>query len=1623
MRPWTISDLQRLITTVKLKWSYAEIKFQLCQVGTTFLIKGNDLINFTQIYAILLVGGIKLADLNLISSSEGEIQKNAVFFHGLGGDSLKTWQSDKNPNESMLQWLAKDIKGLAIWTVSYPAATSKWQGPSMHLADRAKNVLDRILIEPGLQTGEIILLGHSLGGLVIKQLLRTAEGMSYKQSEATGLLKRVRRVAFMATPHSGSDLASFADLFRILVRPSSATKDLMDNDSNLRDLNQWYRLWAEKEQIQHLILSETQPLKIAGFIVKPDSSDPGLLTNPTPIDADHLTICKPENRSSEVYLHIRNFIEKSLEIEPKGRIVENISTISQKQIKEIIDLTKESKLHVEAAVTSFSQLVRDEGGKNTERIISELQENELLHRINKSPKYPQKLIDKEIQKQLLVIITARFFPEYPVHDNSLWFAEKICDGEFIGGSDEIKGKSLAWCVRFLSTGKYDVKVDEYLNKAKQFYKGVEIDIAEAFLISAKGEMSEALTKLSQIESSIARTAAFFIIKNHKGAIAAIDWMKQAGISHLELDSDGKYFLYKNLFELGYWDSAKSKIEELEKEDFQSTPALLHSAAMSYLLQVVDDEFKSILLHQLPLELTTFPLAEDEQALKARKKSQELFSKLAIEARELNCKEASNTAEDYALWLELRDPESYNSGIQKLLENMRDPINSLKRLNFALRFGVKLDLLAVEKEIDKQTALSGGGSRDAALARFYLAFTKESPKAIVEYIERNRSQLEDHLGKKFIDILYIEMLSKADMLQQAIAQFNAIKSELSESELTRIQTILDMGSLEADQTGVLIAQFQKSNKLNDLYILVNLLEQQEDYSQICHYGAILFARTKALYDLERLIVALDITNKYSTIISILRQNQYFLELSEKLNFIWIKALYFEGELVEASKLLSQLRDKGDTLNYRNLAVHLAVASGDWETLVTYVENEWLCRCDREASELLQTAHLAQNIGSPRAKELTYAAVQKGERDARILAGAYFLATAAGWEEDKLASKWLVEASKISDSNDGPLKKMTLKELLDQKPEWDLHENKTINQFSAGTLPIFGTAKLLNRTLVDMMLLPALANSSEQDPRKRVIVPAFSGVRKLTTFKFSVVAFDATSLITLVYLRIIEQAFDMFDEVIIPHSTIAWLLEEKQKAISHQPSRIKYAKDLNLLISSGKLKIFKSMGVIDQNLSNEIGDELASLIAETLIGEKSTDKKKFVVCPAPVHRIGSLMEEEADLSEYSSTICSCMAVVNKLKQKGQLTSAEETLAHTFITMNEREWPNEPILPDDAILYLSDLSAMYLQQTGLLKKLQPAGFEAYLSNASIEKINALLQYDNLSTGVIDVIETLRKFLKTGIQRGKIKVGKMPQDEKLKDLKVFHHPCIEIFHSTSDAEALVVDDRFMNQHANFSKDEICKIPIITSLDLINALYLNNKITQNEFYGLLTELRRASFIFVPISKEEIEYHFNSAEIIDGILVETAELKAIRENLLRIRMSDFLQLPHEANWLENILHVCRLVIEFQWTASMDEKIAQARSNWILHIMDLRGWAHSQKIDGGMYIAKFGKGTQLISLIFASAQIPIGQREKYWEWLEIEILINLKEEEPETYKWVIDKVNELIQNTKENPSLMENVNDQ
>jgi tetratricopeptide (TPR) repeat protein/pimeloyl-ACP methyl ester carboxylesterase len=254
---------------------------------------------------------IKISDWN------GDKRSNVVFVHGLGGHPYDTWRRSPSDDTFWPLWLAEDIKGLAVYSLGYVSPPTNWIGTAMPLLDEAAHALRVLLNSADLKTGDISFVCHSLGGLIVKQMLRAANEQQHNNPELASFLERTGQVVFIATPHTGSGKATLIERLGFLAWGTDSARDLVANKPELRDLNFGYRELATSrgDALRHLVYYEMVDT-LLGRIVNPDSADPGLPhCKPTPIRENHITIAKPRRRDELVYSETRSFISK-LAFEP-----------------------------------------------------------------------------------------------------------------------------------------------------------------------------------------------------------------------------------------------------------------------------------------------------------------------------------------------------------------------------------------------------------------------------------------------------------------------------------------------------------------------------------------------------------------------------------------------------------------------------------------------------------------------------------------------------------------------------------------------------------------------------------------------------------------------------------------------------------------------------------------------------------------------------------------------------------------------------------------------------------------------------------------------------------------------------------------------------------------------------------------------------------------------------------------------------------------------------------------------------------------------------------------------------------------------------------------------------------
>jgi len=212
--------------------------------------------------------------------------RKVVFVHGFMGGK-KTW--GKFP-ELLRNSIDCEVAEYGFDTFYWPVF-----GKSTTLHNLAEGLLSEIGIRCNLESDELVLVGHSLGGLVIRQMLLNLEMKRQKHN--------IKKLAFFAVPQDGT---GFARVAQYLPMRSYKLRAMCNEGGIIESLgDQWS--YADLD-LKYEILSV-----VGGkdAVVTSNSSKSMFRKQQvqTNIDADHRSIVKPKDDKDSSFLFLKRFIE------------------------------------------------------------------------------------------------------------------------------------------------------------------------------------------------------------------------------------------------------------------------------------------------------------------------------------------------------------------------------------------------------------------------------------------------------------------------------------------------------------------------------------------------------------------------------------------------------------------------------------------------------------------------------------------------------------------------------------------------------------------------------------------------------------------------------------------------------------------------------------------------------------------------------------------------------------------------------------------------------------------------------------------------------------------------------------------------------------------------------------------------------------------------------------------------------------------------------------------------------------------------------------------------------------------------------------------------------------------
>ncbi|KAL8371676.1 hypothetical protein RB595_001465 [Gaeumannomyces hyphopodioides] len=186
-------------------------------------------------------------------SKHGTPNLDVVAVHGLNGECFRTWTHEEPTGEKTM-WLndllPHKLPRTRVMTFGYNASVVGNTSVA-GIRDNARSLLISLRDKrdgDGTYNRPIVFVGHSLGGIIIKQALRIARN----EPRLAIVADSTKGIVFFGTPHRGTDVANWGELLAKVKSASYGTRPrtkflklLRSNSNDLMDLSEDFRPIAQ----------------------------------------------------------------------------------------------------------------------------------------------------------------------------------------------------------------------------------------------------------------------------------------------------------------------------------------------------------------------------------------------------------------------------------------------------------------------------------------------------------------------------------------------------------------------------------------------------------------------------------------------------------------------------------------------------------------------------------------------------------------------------------------------------------------------------------------------------------------------------------------------------------------------------------------------------------------------------------------------------------------------------------------------------------------------------------------------------------------------------------------------------------------------------------------------------------------------------------------------------------------------------------------------------------------------------------------------------------------------------------------------------------------------------------
>lgn len=498
-----------------------------------------------------------------------------------------------------------------------------------------------------------------------------------------------------------------------------------------------------------------------------------------------------------------------------------------------------------------------------------------------------------------------------------------------------------------------------------------------------------------------------------------------------------------------------------------------------------------------------------------------------------------------------------------------------------------------------------------------------------------------------------------------------------------------------------------------------------------------------------------------------------------------------------------------------------------------------------------------------------------------------------------------------------------------------------------------------------------------------------------------------------LDLIEQHFSPMQ--ISSHVQLA-LQAEMGDLLPHQPSRLEsYQKILSLLEEKQLSAIGPEIDLKpkDEELARKLG------VDRYYFFHHAQESGGFAVDHWPLTAYEDEKTRITLPNDLAACVTNCRDIIESLKSAGRLTDSETEQALSQLGSSGQAAESMPCPPLGATLILCNNLADVFAGAGLLEILCKH-FKVFVDADEIARAKDTIREFGRRAELREWVKRLLSRINSGLDKGIFQTVVIPDTvpqhpDAPEEIESEKAQCLEALLRCEVCEdaVLVFDDRLMNRFQSRENNT----PIISLLEVMEALRLRGVLSEEQHYATLLKMRAGNLRYIPITSAEILFHLKQTKPnTNGLIAETFALSVLRRYLsaclLDKRWLRIPPLPEEATDKQGEMNfvigaqraISNAIIEVWADPNLSVEAASAQADWVFRNLHTGGFGVLRLLPNS---EQWGDGLQLVGqdiggfLVLAHQIDPLIQsgeertrRKAFYAWLEDRVLVPRLKANPE-----------------------------